>query len=92
MSEDLYKIDRHIRANNRGFGKLHLVKVGEKVSLCGVTLRHRALRHFARSLEECVSVFLGRSHRYERQNCKRCLQRVQKLRNPLDRLADIQLG
>ena len=92
MDEDLYKIDRHIKANNRGFGKLHLVKVGEKVSLCGVTLRHRAYRHFARSLEECLGVFLERNHLYRRQSCKRCIQRVQKLRNPLDRLADVQLG
>lgn len=90
-AEDKYVIDRHIKRNNRGFGKYHLVKTETKVTLCGVTLRYESSRRYGHSIEETLQSFQTSSRRSgyrARRNCKTCVKRAQKLRNPLDRLAE----
>ena len=91
MGETKYVIGRHIRADSKP-GKYHLLEASSKVSLCSVKFRWPSSASFAKPIEVALNNLIERVKRYRnshRQACKTCVKRAQKLRNPLDRLAEI---
>jgi len=83
MDETKYVIGRHIRTDSKP-GKYHLLEAKSKVSLCSVKFRRPASSSFAKPIEVVLNRFIEHW-----QGCKACVKRVQKLRNPLDRLANV---
>ncbi len=91
MAEGHYVVDRHIKKDG-WMGKYHLVLVDSKVTLCSIELRYAAQGRFGNTIEQALKSLARRSRPHaarENQACQTCIKRAQKLRNPLDRLADI---
>jgi len=90
--EPTYISRRAIKANGRGWGKYHIIQAGEKVALCSYKLQHHVSDGVGRGIEaelRFLEFRIKRRRSKGHQACKLCLQRAEKLRNPLDRLASI---
>lgn len=90
MEKRLYSIEKVLKANNRGWGKRHIVPPGSKVALCSAKMRRPVPGMFAKPIE-LVLHLLNRedSRTRHKTSCQNCLRQAEKLRNPLDRLASI---
>jgi len=91
---DKYVVVRHVKANDRGWGKYHLAVAETKSTVCSVKLRRPVDGRYTRPIEEALQALRGRAQRYSYNGmyavCQNCVKRAQRLRNPLDRLADIK--
>jgi hypothetical protein len=93
-NEVQYVILRLVKANDRGWGKFHLVRAETKTTLCSVKLRRFPDGRFKRPIESSLRELSDRARRRggrKAEACKNCIKRAQKLRAPLDRLAEISL-
>jgi hypothetical protein len=93
MKAPKYEVTRQPKPYGYGYGKFHLVEVGSKTTLCSVKLRRGGRSRYAHPVEEALKILaIKERRRYQKKShlcCKNCINRAQKLRNPLDRLADI---
>jgi hypothetical protein len=97
MEERKFVYRQFFKANDRGLSKYHIFEVDEdgyvRVAICGARgrrgedVRHRSPRTIEKVLNNSSYLF----KRYNnKQPCKRCLDAAQKIRCPLQRLAQIK--
>lgn len=81
------------------FGSHHILQSGMKVALCGAKSRNwhyaaaddRPLEKIYRTLERRLKDTVRHRPNRALTPCRRCMVAAQKLRDPLDRMADIPL-
>lgn len=90
MKPPNFVVERRLKADSRGWGKYHLAQVGEKKTLCSVTLNHARIARVGGSIEAALrSLERVSEHQKKGSACKNCISRAQKLRSPLDRLTEV---
>lgn len=94
MEERKFIISRYIkRGDTGGWSRDHIYDVTDGSawrSICGDTATGNVSGRFAKSIEVVLKRMTQSRRSYNRrQPCKRCLRAAQKLRSPLDRMAEI---
>lgn len=88
-----FTIHRHVKADGSGWGKYHLAEATTRSTVCSVKLRRAVSSYGAVPIEEALKRLVGRAERKHRRGhekvCKNCINRAQKLRDPLERLANL---
>ena len=86
--EAIYTIRRYYTSNGGG-GKFHILAVGTRSSICGVEFRNTSYARYPFAIEEAIQALGRKNGRRTRERCKNCMRAAQKLRSPLDRMAEV---